>query len=531
MTLPRFVVVKSNHNRKFLRYIKDDGEENAPAGFLKFSEEEAGSHYAKYEVETAKNGGNKGLVHIRCCYNNKYWVSVTGTHRFDNEVLIVAGADEPEEDKSKPSCTLFEPVYVDPVDKDHDNNNDNNNNNNNNNKNNNNCDDIDSQVVQFRHVHLGCYATLHSSSDALVLYGGSTAADDPNNAESHDVCTVVNWESLVILPKHVVFKGDDGNYLTANMVDDKDMHNRGDEEDGPYLQFDGHDACDPIAANEIFRNPDGTLQIKNSFFGRYWRLAKDKWIWPDAFNPTTRVKNYKDTLYRAFKLYDKAIALMNVGNKKYCKRYTCGITDITGMCANVSNLSIYSHLHVEEPVKSRTIYNVSYRLAHARIYNYQNDTVIATGEAVNFTQQTTNVVLKLLYKKSNICSWNDISRVYSIKPKTNVEADGIPQITGGDNGAMKFEISGGEFKGAVQWGETETSETQVETVCMVGVPAMSVVKVRLLAAKASCDVPFSYSRRDTGNNDQVHVTDDLDDGFYSSINAFNFKYDIKQERM
>ncbi|XP_048447675.1 uncharacterized protein LOC103962828 [Pyrus x bretschneideri] len=362
MTLPRFVVVKSNHNRKFLRYIKDDGEENAPAGFLKFSEEEAGSHYAKYEVETAKNGGNKGLVHIRCCYNNKYWVSVTGTHRFDNEVLIVAGADEPEEDKSKPSCTLFEPV------------------------------------VQFRHVHLGCYAALHSSSDALVLYRGSTAADDPNNEESHDVCTVVNWESLVILPKHVVFKGDDGNYLTANMVDDNDMHNRGDEEDGPYLQFDGHDACDPVAANEIFRNPNGTLQIKNSFFGRYWRLAKDEWIWPDAFNPTTRVKNYKTHCIGRSSFTDKAIALMNVGNNKYCKRHTSGITDITGMCANVSNLSVYSHLHVEEPVKSRTIYNVSYRLAHARIYNYQNDTVIAAGEAVNFTQETTNVILKLLYR-------------------------------------------------------------------------------------------------------------------------------------
>ncbi|CAN6697644.1 unnamed protein product [Malus baccata var. baccata] len=530
MALPRFVVVKSNHNRKFLRCMKGDGEENAPAGFLKFSEEEASSHYAKYEVEMAKNRGNKGLVHIRCCYNNKYWVSVTGTHMFDNQVLIVAGADEPEEDQSKPSCTLFETVYVDPIDKDDDDNNNNNNNNGNNNADNNDGDlEDDSQVVQFRHVHLGRYTTLHNSSDALVLYGGSNAAaDDPNNVESQDVCTVVNWESLVILPKHVVFKGDEGSYVTAHMADRNHMDHGDDEEDGPYLHFDGHDVCDPAATHEIFRNPDGTLQIKNSFFERYWRVAKDEWIWADAFNPTAGDKNYKDTLYRAFKLSDKVIALMNVGNNKYCKRYTWGIT---GMCANVSNLSIYSHLHIEEPVKSRTIYNVNYRLAHARIYNYQNDTEIAAGEAVNFTQETTNVLLKLFYKKSNICSWNDISRVYSIKPKTNVEADGVPRITGGDNGAVKFEISGGEFKGEVQWGETETSETQVETVCMVGVPAMSVVKVRLLAAKVSCDVPFSYSRRDTGINGQVHVTDDLDDGFYSCINAFNFKYDINEERL
>lgn len=519
MALPRFVVVKSNHNKKYLRYIKEDGEENAPAGFLKFSGEEAGSHYAKYEVEMAKSSGNKGLVHIRCCYNNKYWVSVQGTDKLENEVLIVAAADETEEDQSKSSCTLFEPVYVDPIDDGNDDNDD---------ADNNDKDDLeeDSQVVQFRHVQLGRYTTLHNSSDALVLLGGSnsTTADDPNNIDPQDVCTVVNWESLVILPKHVVFKGDDGNYLTAQITD-----RYGDEDgDGPYLIFESNDINDPVLANEIFTNPDGTLQIKNDFFGRYWRLAKEEWIWADAFNPTPRDKNYKDTLYKAIKVYDKVIALINVGNNNYCKRYTLGIV---GFAANVPNLSIFSHLRVEEPVKSRTIYNVNYRLAHARTYNYQTDVEIATGEAVNFTQETTSVCIKLVYKKNTICSWNDISRVCSMKLKTNIEAQGVPRIAPDNDGSMKIAISGGEFKGEVQWGETTTWETDVETVCMVAVPAVSVVKVRLLASKAACDVPFSYSRRDTRINGEVHVTNDLDDGFYSGINAFNFKYDTQEEKM
>ncbi|CAL8119841.1 unnamed protein product [Prunus armeniaca] len=68
-TLPRFVVVTSNTNGKYLRYIDDD----VPAGYLKFSGQEAGSQYAKFEVERAKSSGNEGLVHIKCCYNNKYW--------------------------------------------------------------------------------------------------------------------------------------------------------------------------------------------------------------------------------------------------------------------------------------------------------------------------------------------------------------------------------------------------------------------------------------------------------------------------
>ncbi|PQP96960.1 uncharacterized protein Pyn_18686 [Prunus yedoensis var. nudiflora] len=452
MTLPRFVVVKSNHNKKYLRYLKiEDGEVDAPSGFLKFTGEEAGSHYAKYEVEMAKSTENKGFVHIRCCYNNKYWVSVNGMDKFEGDVLIVAGADEPEEDQSKPSCTLFEPVYVDPIDDEDDDN-----------KPDDKAEDDleeDSQVVQFRHVQLGRYTCLHNDSDALVLFGGSNSTtDDPNNLESRDVCTVVNWESLVILPKHVVFKGDDGNYITAQM---SEHYGDDDDGDGPHLMF-------------------------------------HEWIWADAFNPTARDKNYKDTLYKAIKLSDKAIALINVGNNNYCKRYASGICALS---ANVPNLSIFSHLKVEEPVKSRTIYNVKYRLDHARIY-ITKLTSKSPREAVNFTQETTTVTL-------------------------NSRRSAIATHEGGLN---KVEISDG-FKGDVQWGETEAYQTEVETVCVVDVPAKSVLKVRLLATTASCDVPFSYSRHDTRTNGQVHVTNDLDDGFYSGINAFNFKYNTKEEKL
>ncbi|KAL7195973.1 hypothetical protein ACSBR1_036076 [Camellia fascicularis] len=105
MALPRFVVLKSINNDKYLRYIHEDGPVH---GFLQFSEKEVSSPYAKFEVEMAKTSNAKGLVHIRCCFNNKYLVRWTPNHWW-----IVAGADEPEEDQSKWSCTLFETLYVD----------------------------------------------------------------------------------------------------------------------------------------------------------------------------------------------------------------------------------------------------------------------------------------------------------------------------------------------------------------------------------------------------------------------------------
>ncbi|KAM7469799.1 hypothetical protein LguiA_007982 [Lonicera macranthoides] len=92
-------------------------------GFNKLSGENLLSPYAKYEVEMAKTGG--GLVHIKSCYNNKYFTRWSTHHWW-----IVAGADEPEEDKSKWSCTLFEILPM------------------------------DGKIIRFRHVQLGHYACL-----------------------------------------------------------------------------------------------------------------------------------------------------------------------------------------------------------------------------------------------------------------------------------------------------------------------------------------------------------------------------------
>ena len=57
MALPRFVVLKSKYNNKYLRNINEDEQVH---GFLQFSGEEVVSPYAKLEVEMAKSGGGTG---------------------------------------------------------------------------------------------------------------------------------------------------------------------------------------------------------------------------------------------------------------------------------------------------------------------------------------------------------------------------------------------------------------------------------------------------------------------------------------
>ncbi|CAL8119835.1 unnamed protein product [Prunus armeniaca] len=188
-TLPRFVVVTSNTNGKYLRYIDEDIKNDVPAGYLKFSGQEGGSQYAKFEVEMARSSGNEGLVHIKCCYNNKYWV-----RRSSSSYLIAAVADEPVEDKSQYSCTLFEPVYIN--------------------------DDFlvgDNKstnhipVLRFRHTGRGEYLTIYQANDKLS--GGLYVEDKDHNPKLFDVFTVTDWESLfMMLPKHVAFKGHNGRF-------------------------------------------------------------------------------------------------------------------------------------------------------------------------------------------------------------------------------------------------------------------------------------------------------------------------------
>ncbi|XP_058221596.1 uncharacterized protein LOC131331576 [Rhododendron vialii] len=100
-TLPRFVVFKSAHNNKYL--CCDEYDPNGP-NLLRFIKEDAMSQNSKHEVMMAKRGD--GLVHIRCCSTGKYWRRLS-----EDNSWIAAKADEPEEDLSKWSCTLFWPCY------------------------------------------------------------------------------------------------------------------------------------------------------------------------------------------------------------------------------------------------------------------------------------------------------------------------------------------------------------------------------------------------------------------------------------
>ncbi|KAF5942643.1 hypothetical protein HYC85_020285 [Camellia sinensis] len=332
MALPRFVVLKSKYNNKYLRYINEEVQQ--VHGFVQFSGEEVVSPYVKFQVEWAKSGRKNGhLVHIRCCYSNKYLVIKWSPN---NQGWIVAGADEPNEDQSIWSCTLFEPIYVQGTD-----------------------------GVRFRHVQLGRYVCLWRDPPPwyACLFSKSANIDK----DGCDVYTIINWESLLILPKHVAFKGDNGKYLSAHMI-----------ERHPYLQFASSDIGDERVGNEVFTTSSGSIRIKSDFFGKFWRRSPN-WIWPDS-DDTTTASNNSDTLFWPVKVDDNIIALRNLGSNNFCKRLT---TEGKTSCLNaaVRTITKEARLQLDETVLSRKIYNVDFRLMDARIYN-KSFLTMANGDSI-----------------------------------------------------------------------------------------------------------------------------------------------------
>ncbi|KAK9146573.1 hypothetical protein Sjap_006476 [Stephania japonica] len=467
------ILLLSSTNRQYLRYIdtKDDAK---LGGFLRSSAEGVRSPYARFVVEKAKNF--EGLVHIKCCFNNKYWM-----RRSETEDWIVASADKPDEDQSKWSCTLFEPINV----------------------------GGDDQTFLFRHTQLGQYTCLWpedidefginvihprpKSPYVACLYARATTTTDSYCA----VCKVVDWDTVVIFPDHVAFKGDNGCYLSAQTVKGE-----------PHLQFSLNDIADSTVGNEVYVTYEGAIRLKSKHFDKFWRCSRDRWILGDASEPISR---FNDSLFWPVKISNNVVALRNVNNNLFCKRLTAD-NKTSCLSADATEMVKEAQLHVEEHVKSRYIYDVEFRTNDSQVV--VEEAYMGVSEVVeNATHQSNTVEVKISYKDTKTKTWKSSVSV-GVGGKITFKTR-IPFIADG-----KIVISG-EAEGEYEWGETETTSTTVETAYTVVVPPMSKMKVTLLATKGICNVPFSYHQRDQLWNGK-YVTQKKDDGMYNGVNFYNF---------
>lgn len=465
-SLPGFIVINSYYNtdKGFVQYKENEGAGAGTGSVVLAEDESVFSTLVKVEVERAKSAKYAGTnyVHLRFSNSNKYWA------RSSDGSLIVAKSTVPEEDTSKPSCTLFDASWVD------------------------------------GHGD-GVFTIVHVPSGARVRIDGQTKAlyADDKAVPGEGYFKYVDWDTLVKLPKHVAFKGDNGAYLKGYWFNNL-----------YYLQFGSWDPNDEVSGHEIELLPDGHVKIKSLHFsGRFWRFGL-YWIWADTFD--TSITN-QSLLFWPVKIDDNTIALRTADHNLFCKRLTAdGKTD----CLNAASSTITneSRLVVQELVLERRIFDVRYRMEDARIFD-EKPFLAGTTTGENNADLENSVAVSLTYRDSKSYSF---SRSLSLTAgvKTTIKADALG-IVGGEI-EFSFEVSG-----SFEWNNTTTTETEITATGTVRVPPKSRAIVDYVGTVGTCNVPYSYRQEDKSSTDGKVVTTDEIDGVYTGVNCYNFSFVVR----
>ncbi|KAI4970588.1 hypothetical protein ZWY2020_001502 [Hordeum vulgare] len=468
---PKCVAFQSSEpNGKYLCYARHGNGGAAAERLLRLDGEDVTSPHTRFFMEPSKE--HHGLLHVRCCYDNKYWAAKILQADDDEDGWFIGTIAEAEEDLSKTTCTLFKTTVGEGV----------------------------PGYIRFVHARLDMYGCMSKRSPHFSLQKGGDEDAGGGYMIIHDL------SQQVVLPRYLAFKGDNGMYLCPRIIEHHE-----------YLQFSARDVGQALV-NRVHSNKDGTICIWSNHFGKFWRRSPN-WIFCDSDDDGAARGDDVDTLFRAIR-FRSFVALQSLGNNWYCNRLT---TEGKKSCLNAGTPTITAEarLRPEEAVVSREIYDVVFDLSGPRVYGKTSVVDMAAASSHNDTASSDTAQLKLERRDTERRTW-----VSSVTVNLGVTAKihaGVPHITAGGNVEVKD-----EFSGSYSWGSSMEKQTTKDVAYQVTVPPKTRVTVTIVATRAFCDVPFSYKQRDTLFDGQ-QVTLDMNDGLYTGENCFDFEYVITSE--
>ncbi|CAN0916427.1 hypothetical protein LINGRAHAP2_LOCUS29698, partial [Linum grandiflorum] len=341
------------------------------------------------------------------------------------------------------------------------------------------------------------------------------SADGETERKDESVFEVVDLELIVVLPKLVVFKGNNGKYLKTNKMFYYDiryvdiMRNF----EVTHLQFSGEDHTEEAAVHEILPNNDGqSFRIRSLGSNKLWRLYRSRmgpekpWIIADGpldvWNPFLT--------FSATKLPGDFVALRCQGNGFLCKPLDEGWRKKSCLAAEIDNIVDEScHLAVEEPVVSRRISEIKFYTGDARVVGRKN-----TLKEVRTFENTTEGTNWDEYWENDEKVWTNTwkrttTSTKSSKVEVGFDITEIPYVDAGVHVEM-FE----ELTDTVTWGKTNIHRKQAGHKATCTVLPKTRVKVYDDISEDTWEVPFSYKVSDllrTGYTDTYYK----DDGLYT----------------
>ncbi|CAM0908695.1 unnamed protein product [Alopecurus aequalis] len=446
----------------------------------------------KFYLEPAKL--HPRLLHIRCADGNKYLVA----QQLGNELLVTATADEPEEDLTMPSCTLFN-IY-----------------------------DAGNGCVRIQHRDTNKYVGMISlsSPEKLYLHIGD------GNTSAEDVFCIFHLSDQKELPKYILIKGDNNKYLNPTRTGLK-YALAVDCGTNWFQEFSGSENNDETLIYETFTDDYGLVRLKHYTSGNVCRCLK-LCFGTDYIVFTVKWYNYEidtnileDTIYEVpdtlFKVVIKEgnkIALQSIINGKFIKMRTID-QSIYPLGADAINCyPRETTLQIELPVKSREIYDVQYRQGGTNTSNtikISRQQVIAT----NGTHQTDHVTNTVEMFQKTESKWDaHLSLDIGIKGSMSVK---FPFLA--DFGVESH------FHGEYNWGETKLDSTKSTTKFEYDVPPMTKIVCTIYSRVLEVDVPFSYKVRDILINGKEAPCREMHDGIYRGVRSTDVDIKTHEEEM
>ncbi|KAK9666905.1 hypothetical protein RND81_14G219800 [Saponaria officinalis] len=470
MSLPELVAFSIKDREQEVRYLSFTG----PHRQLRFGiEEGVYSDTVSFTVEEA----GSGLVHLRSCYENKYWVKASG-----NEPWLVATALEKVEDISKAECTVFRTQFS-----------------------------PGNVFVNFVHAQSGFNVVVRPAHDAhaynlCVEHGPPT---DFNFIRYSDFASVK-------LPRYIMFLDDYNRFLVT------DRH--------PTfirLAFGSRSLRDETAGFEIEYAKSGDVRVKSMWLGGLWGAGQRSGEWrtlllldPKPDDPNTLFEVSRST--PAFAQYE-GVSLRCRGVNLVCVKMP-GIDDL-GLLANVQPNDLVACLRPWPPTKDG--------FRKVNIESFRHPWAYRSSEVYNWliiTNQTA-VEEKHLFVEPNIpmstrtTFRNTISNFQgpdSLFPLVDLFSGQFPFVA--TSGELEFPDKPTSILS--KWGHehhTSVNQRYEETIIL---PPQTRCTIIVHRKNIVYEIPFSYQQMDEfhwGGN----VTQYLHEGTFRINQDYNIEHTIE----
>ncbi|XP_047084895.1 uncharacterized protein LOC124696173 [Lolium rigidum] len=481
-------------------------DEKTGVNFIQLSDEfhQKRTPAQKFYLEPSKL--HPELLHVRCADGNKYLVA----QEHDTTLFITANADEPEEDITKPSCTLF----------------------------------------NFSNTEYNAFTIIkHKNKNIMVSLFDQHGGDGSDNIcmqlrrdyYGNALFRVVRLSEQKELPKYVRIKGSNDKYLQPTNSDIR-FYNA-DNSECWFHDFRGSDGNDKEVIFETFTDDFGLIRFRHYPWGNVCRSVdpgdgKGIACTVHDWNYEIDTNISQDTIYKVvdslFKVVIKEgnnIALQSVSNGKFCKLLTTDMhLTFPGhhykwhplQASASSSYPRETTLRIEEAAKSRQIYDVQYRFEGQKIRDaiqVSRHQVIGT----NVTSQTIHLTNTVEMFNSVESRWDSmVSLDVGVKTSMSVDFPGIAEFS------SEIHV---DFHGEYSWGKTEGNSKKSTTTVEYNVPPMSRIVCTIYAKVVEIDVPFSYKVKDILFDGKEGPPRQMHDGMYRGVNSTDIDIKVKTEEM